>query len=241
MKLQVVIIRLFFLLSISAALPTTVGAQENFDIIISGGRIVDGSGNPWYEADIGIVGERITRIGNLSQANANTRINATGLTVSPGFIDPHTHALRGIFDVPNAESALLQGVTTLTEGNDGSSPFPIADHYADIAELGISPNWSVFVGQGTIRSLVIGEEDREATEAELERMKAMVRQAMEFPPACSMCPAVLRPLRKLSNYQKKPPPMTAFISPICGKRPISYLIQYKKLFELVKKPIFRYR
>ncbi|MEQ8408238.1 MAG: D-aminoacylase [Gammaproteobacteria bacterium] len=179
MKLQVVIIRLFFLLSISAALPTTVGAQENFDIIISGGRIVDGSGNPWYEADIGIVGERITRIGNLSQANASTRINATGLTVSPGFIDPHTHALRGIFDVPNAESALLQGVTTLTEGNDGSSPFPIADHYADIAELGISPNWSVFVGQGTIRSLVIGEEDREATEAELERMKAMVRQAME--------------------------------------------------------------
>jgi dihydroorotase/N-acyl-D-amino-acid deacylase len=74
---------------------------------------------------------------------------------------------------------LLQGVTTLTEGNDGSSPWPIAEHYAEIEALGISPNWSVFVGQGTIRSLVIGEEDREPSAAELQQMKDMVATAME--------------------------------------------------------------
>ena len=153
-------------------------AQERFDLIITGGHIVDGSGNPWYAADVGIVGERIVRIGDLDDAQADTIIDATGLIVSPGFIDPHTHAMQGIFDVPNAESALLQGVTTLTEGNDGSSPFPIAEHYADIEALGISPNWSVFVGQGTVRSLVMGAEDRDTTPAELQRMKDMVAQAM---------------------------------------------------------------
>jgi len=75
-------------------------AQESFDIIIKDGRIVDGSGNPWYNADVGIVGERITRIGNLDSANATQTIDATGLTVTPGFIDPHTHALQGILMCP---------------------------------------------------------------------------------------------------------------------------------------------
>ena len=87
--------------------------------------------------------------------------------------------MRGIFEVPNAESALLQGVTTLTEGNDGSSPYPIDRHYADIDNLRISPNWAVFVGQGTIRQRVIGFGLRKATPDEMERMKQMVRDAME--------------------------------------------------------------
>ena len=158
--------------------PAATNAQE-FDTIIRDGRIVDGSGNPWYVSDIGIIDDRITHIGDLSRAIAGKIIDASGLVVSPGFIDPHTHALRGIFDVPNAESALLQGVTTLTEGNDGSSPFPIDEHFAAIKAKQISPNWGVFVGQGTVRSLVIGAEDRAASSAELLEMKAMVRQAME--------------------------------------------------------------
>ncbi len=152
---------------------------QDYDVLIRGGRIVNGSGNPWFEADVGIRGDRIAAIGDLSQAAAATVIDASGLVVAPGFIDPHTHAIRGIFDVPTADSALLQGVTTLTEGNDGSSPWPIAEHYREIEELEISANWAVFVGQGTIRSIVIGAGDRDATAPELERMKEMVAQAME--------------------------------------------------------------
>jgi len=140
---------------------------------------VDGSGNPWYRADIAIKGDRIAEIGQLSKLEAKRVIDANGLVVAPGFIDPHTHALRGIFEVPNAESALLQGVTTLTEGNDGSSPYPIDRHYDDIDNLRISPNWAVFVGQGTIRQRVIGFGLRKATADEMERMKQMVRDAME--------------------------------------------------------------
>lgn len=157
----------------------TSAAQQNFDVLVQGGRIIDGSGNPWYEANVGITGDRVVAIGSLSGSSADKIIDARGLVVSPGFIDPHTHALRGIFDVPNAESSLLQGVTTLTEGNDGASPYPIDEHYRAIEEKQISPNWAVFVGQGTIRKIVIGEDDRAASPAELQRMKGMVAAAME--------------------------------------------------------------
>lgn len=170
---------LTLLLPLSLLIPVCGAAQDRFDILIRDGRVIDGTGTPWYNADVGIIGDRIVRVGDLSDATASQVINARGLTVSPGFIDPHTHAMRGIFDVPNAESALLQGVTTLTEGNDGSSPYPIDEHYAAIADLSISPNWAVFVGQGTIRQAVIGAEDREASPAEMKRMKQMVRDAME--------------------------------------------------------------
>jgi dihydroorotase/N-acyl-D-amino-acid deacylase len=150
-----------------------------YDIIISNGRVVDGSGNPWFLADIGIKDDRIVKIGNLDEENADQIINADGLVVTPGFIDPHTHALRGIFDVPGAESALLQGVTTLTEGNDGASPFPIDRHYRAITDKKISPNWSTFVGHGTLRQMVMGTEDRKPSRAEMTKMKNLIREAME--------------------------------------------------------------
>ena len=162
-----------------ALLLPSFGNSQDYDLIIRGGKVVDGSGNPWYRADIAIKNDRIAEIGQLSNHEAKRVIDAHGLVVAPGFIDPHTHALRGIFEVPNAESALLQGVTTLTEGNDGSSPYPIDRHYADIDNLRISPNWAVFVGQGTIRQRVIGFGLRKATPDEMERMKQMVRDAME--------------------------------------------------------------
>ena len=153
--------------------------DEPFDLLIRGGRVVDGTGNPWVRADVAVRGDRIARIGHLPDAGADRVIDADGLVVAPGFIDPHTHAVRGIFDVPTADNYLLQGVTTLTEGNDGSSPWPIGEHLARIAETGISPNWGVFAGQGTIRLNAMGSDDRDATRDELDRMRALVAEAME--------------------------------------------------------------
>jgi dihydroorotase/N-acyl-D-amino-acid deacylase len=171
--------RLVSSLLLVCSLTAVALTQENFDVLIRGGRIVDGSGNPWFSGDVGIRDDRIVRIGDLRGATAERVIDATGLVVSPGFIDPHTHAVRGIFDVPTAESALLQGVTTLIEGNDGSSPYPISEHLENIATTRVSANWALFVGQGTIRSTIVGTEDRPATPAEMELMKQMVEQAME--------------------------------------------------------------
>lgn len=165
------------ILALLGAMP--MPAQESYDIIIRGGRVIDGTGNPWIRADVGIRGERVVRIGNLSAASAQRILDAANLVVSAGFIDPHTHSIRGIFDVPTADSALLQGVTTLTEGNDGGGPFPLRENFERITATKISPNWALYVGQGTIRERVVGHANRDATPSELERMKQMVAQAME--------------------------------------------------------------
>ncbi len=156
-----------------------VAAQAPFDVLITGARIVDGAGNPWFSADVGVRDQRIVDVGNLGNATAETVIDASGLIVAPGFIDPHTHATRGIFDVPGAESALLQGVTTLIEGNDGTSPLPIDEHLDEIEAAGISPNWALFAGQGTIRAAVMGLVDRPASPRELRQMKELLADAME--------------------------------------------------------------
>ena len=99
---------------------------QPFDIVIHNARIVDGSGNPWYHGDLGIRGDTIASIGPLRGIPAKLNLDARGLIVAPGFIDIHTHARRGIFHDPAAQNYIRQGVTTLIEGNDGSSPMPLA-------------------------------------------------------------------------------------------------------------------
>ncbi|HYL74580.1 MAG TPA: D-aminoacylase [Bryobacteraceae bacterium] len=149
-----------------------------FDILIQHARIVDGSGNPWYLGSIGIRGDTIAAIGNLDGAPAKLVIDAKGLTVAPGFIDIHTHARRGIFEDTAAQNYIRQGVTTLIEGPDGSSPLPIAPFLAKIAETKIAPNFGLFVGLGSIRQQVLGLENRKATAEEIAKMKEIARQAM---------------------------------------------------------------
>src|SRR5258705_6713660 len=153
-------------------------SAQSYDVIISGGRIIDGAGNPWFSGDIGIRGDSIAAMGSLGNASASLRIDAKGFVVSPGFIDIHSHARRGILVVPSAENYIRQGVTTAIEGPDGSSPLPIAPFLDRIAAADITPNFGTFVGQGSVREAVIGSIDRKATPAEIERMQAMVRQGM---------------------------------------------------------------
>ena len=153
--------------------------RPDYDLIIKNGSIIDGSGQPRFSTNIGIKDDTIHMLSAHDSKTAKEYIDATNLIVAPGFIDIHTHAVRGIFDVPTADAFLYQGVTTLTDGNDGSSPFPIGKHYQKIEEIGISPNWAVFVGQGTIREEVMGLENRAPTSSELEEMKELTKEAMK--------------------------------------------------------------
>jgi N-acyl-D-amino-acid deacylase len=151
---------------------------EAFDLVIAGGRVVDGSGSPWFMADVGIRGDRIARIGDLRNASATTRVDAAGLVVAPGFIDPHVHGRERIFELPTAEGYLLQGLTTVVDGNDGSSPLPLADWLEKVAAARVSPNVASFIGQGTVRDAVMGTANRKASAAEIAKMQAMVADAM---------------------------------------------------------------
>ncbi len=150
-----------------------------YDLVFRGGQVLDGTGSPWVRADVAVKGDTIALVAPRIAAPAARVVDATGLVVSPGFIDIHTHARRGIFLVPTADNHTRQGVTTIYEGPDGSSPLPIKDFLDRVAAIGISPNFGSFVGQGSIREAVIGDADRKATPAEIDRMRELVRQGMQ--------------------------------------------------------------
>jgi N-acyl-D-amino-acid deacylase len=148
------------------------------DLVLRGARIVDGTGSPWYRGDVGIRGDAIARIAPSIGEPAVRTIDVAGAVVAPGFIDIHTHAARGIFQIPTADNYVRQGVTTLIEGPDGSSAVPLGPFLAKIEALQTSVNVGAFIGQGTIRSRVIGEGNRTATPDELETMRAFVEEGM---------------------------------------------------------------
>ena len=105
----------------------------SYDLVIRNGRIVDGTGSPWYRGDVAVRGDTIVRIAPRIDTPAARTIDAAGKVVAPGFIDIHTHARRGIFQVPTAENYVRQGVTTIMEGPDGSSPLPIKPFLDQVA------------------------------------------------------------------------------------------------------------
>ena len=121
----------FVVLLASAAL---VAQPASYDLILSNGRIVDGTGSPWYRADLAIKGDTIVRIAPSIRETAARTIDVSTLVVTPGFIDIHTHARRGIFEVPTADNYVRQGVTTLVEGPDGSSPLPLRPFFEKLAK-----------------------------------------------------------------------------------------------------------
>ena len=155
-----------------------VGLVGNHDLVLRGGQIVDGSGNPWFVGDVAVTGGVIVEIAPHIEGEGDREIDASGLVVAPGFIDLHTHANRGIFTDPSAEFFIRQGVTTIFEGPDGSSPLPIGPFLERIAEADPAPNFGTFVGHGSIRGDVMGQDDRAPTDDELEAMRELVRNAM---------------------------------------------------------------
>jgi len=176
-----------------------------YDVVLKGGLIVDGTGAPSFKGDVGIVGETIAKIGDLSGAQAEKILDCSGLVVTPGFIDIHNHSDIDILVVPTADNYIMQGVTTIVIGNCGGTPAPVSDKNKGLLIETLPPylkevpfNWKTFeeylktlesvapsinvaalVGHGTVRSAVLGLERREPTNQELEEMKSYVREAME--------------------------------------------------------------
>lgn len=149
-----------------------------FDIIIENGRVIDGTGNPWFRADIGIIDDRIHYLGALGSARAKRRIDASGMFVTPGFIDIHTHSNTGIINIPQAENSLQQGLTTIVAGNCGGAPLPVGEFLNRVSEKGISINYATLTGHNSIRSAVMGSANRPPTAAEMSEMKALVEKSM---------------------------------------------------------------
>ena len=177
--------------------------RPRFDVVIANGRIVDGTGAPWFRGDIGILGDRITAIGALGDATAAVKVNATDLVVAPGFIDLLGQSEFNVLVDGRAASKILQGVTTEITG-EGSSIAPVNERLmqeasANATHFGVAQDWrtlaeyfkrleershttinvATFVGAGGLRNYVIGKDDRPATAAELDRMKQLVAEAMQ--------------------------------------------------------------
>lgn len=176
---------------------------KDYDLVVSGGTVFDGTGAPPFKADVGISGDRIKFIGKIASSTAKSVIPAEGLAVSPGFVDVHEHTSSELLVNPKAESAVRQGVTTLVSGNCGDSPFPLTEamfHEASknlLADYGLDMTWkdaagffvrlkaagaavnySSFVGQGTIRAAAMGYANRPPSASELERMRTLVAESM---------------------------------------------------------------
>jgi N-acyl-D-amino-acid deacylase len=156
-------------------------AQPSFDLLIRGGRVLDGSGNPWMQQDIAVRDGRIAAVGRLTDATATRIIDADGRFVAPGFIDVHSHAAEGMTraTLRQAQPLLAQGVTTIVANPDGGGPVDLAAQRAELEKEGIGPNVALLIGHGRIRGSVVGSADRAPTGEELERMRELVRRAMK--------------------------------------------------------------
>jgi N-acyl-D-amino-acid deacylase len=180
----------------------------SYDLIIRGGKVVEGTGNPWYRGDVAVKDGKIAAIGDLPKAKAETIIDASGLIVAPGFIDAHSHADGSTLYYRNMESLVMQGITTVISGQCGSSPAPVNPDFREEMEkrraLFLPPEvdpkitWTTFedylkeeekeglginiahhVGHGAIRVAAMGFEAREPTPGELDRMRELTADAME--------------------------------------------------------------
>jgi N-acyl-D-amino-acid deacylase len=152
---------------------------QQADILIKNGKLIDGTGNSWYYADVAIKNGKIVQIGKLKNYTATKTIDATGLIVSPGFIDVHTHLEDDEKRNPLATNFILDGVTTCITGNCGSSNVNMQQYFSFIDSLKLSINVAALIGHNDVRKAVMGRVMRDPNEAEMQQMEALVLQAMK--------------------------------------------------------------
>ena len=167
-------------LFLALATPSNTHAQS-YDVIIRNGRVIDGTGNPWFLADVALDGDRIAAIGDLGAATGVREIDATGLYVTPGFIDAHSHAGPGLATagLSHGEPLLAQGLTTVVINPDGGGPVDLARQRSELLRDGLGVNTAQLVPHGSIRRAILGAEDRAPTAGEMEEMRGLVRRGME--------------------------------------------------------------
>lgn len=156
-------------------------AADEYDILIRGGRIFDGTGAEPFNADIGIRGDRIVAVGSLWPAEAGLVLDARGLWVAPGFIDTHSHAGGGLTtpELSHARPLLAQGITTIVANPDGGGPVDLREQRFDLLENGLGVNVAQMISHGSVRGEVMGMADRAPTAAELDSMRVLVRRGMQ--------------------------------------------------------------
>ncbi len=172
-----------FLFALLYLLPALLFSQEQPDLIITNGRIVDGTGNSWYKGDVAVKGDKILMVSRgfqLVQRFPNAMvIDAKNRIVAPGFIDVHAHIEGGVFERPTADNYIYDGVTSVVTGNCGGAADDLASFFRQIDSVKTSINVASLAGHNTIRRLGMGLENRTATPAEMKTMEALMQQAME--------------------------------------------------------------
>jgi N-acyl-D-amino-acid deacylase len=153
--------------------------DNNVDIIIRNGKILDGTGNSWYYGDVAVKAGHIVKIGKLTNYTAARKIDARGMYVSPGFIDVHTHIEGDEVVNPAASNFIYDGVTSVVTGNCGSSEVDFVKYFAKLDSLKLAINVASLIGHNDVRKAVMGRANREPTPTELEKMKGLVAQAMQ--------------------------------------------------------------
>ena len=166
---------------VTAMLLGTAPAAAQYDVLIRGGRVLDGLGNPAAVTTIAIQGDRIVALGELSEATAALVVDASGLYVSPGFIDVHSHAGGGLAseELSHARPLLAQGITTVIINPDGGGPVDLERQRRNLLEHGLGLNVALLVPHGSVRRAVLGMEDRAPTATQLGEMETLVRRGME--------------------------------------------------------------
>lgn len=157
---------------------TATLSAQNFDLLIRNARIVDGTGNPWFRADVGIRDGRIAAVERGGLDGATKVIEAQGLVLAPGFIDVHTHIETNILRIPEADNFLFDGVTTAITGNCGGSALPLSEFFERLEETRIGLNVASLIGHNTIRNKVLGSDNVQPTPEQLQQMRQLVTDAM---------------------------------------------------------------
>jgi len=157
----------------------TAHAQQSYDLLIRNGKIIDGTGNSWFYADIAIKDGKIVRIGKINNANAVKTVDAKGLIVAPGFIDVHGHIEGGIITRPSADNYIYDGVTTVVTGNCGGSTDNITQFFHRIDSIKPAINVATLIGHNTVRSAVMGRDNRQPSADDQQKMEALVEKFMQ--------------------------------------------------------------